>query len=41
VAIRAASLLSRTDARRHAEATCSAEVMIDGYERLYRALAAA
>ncbi|GAA1094711.1 MULTISPECIES: glycosyltransferase [Pseudonocardia] len=39
-AIRAASLLSRTDARRHAEATCSAEVMIDGYERLYRALAA-
>ncbi|MEQ3553415.1 glycosyltransferase [Pseudonocardia nematodicida] len=40
-AIRAASRLSRTDARRHAETTCSVEVMLDGYERLYRAPAAA
>lgn len=39
-AIVAASALDRGAARRWAEATCSVEVMVDGYERLYRDLAA-
>lgn len=40
-AITTAARLDRAQARRHAEATCSAETMVDGYEELYRTAAAA
>lgn len=39
-AIPRASRLDRGAVRRHAERTCSVETMVDGYERLYRELAA-
>ncbi len=39
-AILAAAGLDREAARRHAERTCSVEAMVDGYERLYREIAA-
>ena len=39
-AITAAARLDRAAARRRAAETCSVEAMIDGYERLYRELAA-
>jgi glycosyltransferase involved in cell wall biosynthesis len=38
VAVRAARRLDRVDVRRHAERTCSLEVMVDAYERHYEAL---
>ncbi|MEV1291657.1 glycosyltransferase [Pseudonocardia sp. NPDC049635] len=40
-AIHLASRLCRGAARRHAETACSAETMVDGYERLYDRLTAA
>ncbi len=40
VAITRAALLDRDAVRRHAVRTCSVETMVDGYERLYRELAA-
>ncbi|GLZ42641.1 glycosyltransferase [Actinokineospora sp. NBRC 105648] len=39
-AISQASTLDRERARRHAERTCSLPAMVDGYERLYRSIAA-
>lgn len=40
LAVRAARRLDRAAVRRHAEATCSLERMVDAYERCYRSLVA-